>query len=215
MNPQIIVILIFVILISLTVHEFAHGFIAYKFGDDTAKNAGRLSWNPFSHLDTMGTIVFLISLSAFNMPFGWAKPVPVNLMRLSRPKRDMVFVALAGPLSNVVFALFLGFLYRFIASSFSLFPQSLDFFFYIAVQANLGLAIFNLVPVFPLDGFSVLTGILPSNTARRYAEITKFAPHVLLGIIIFERLIRYPILSKILSPVFVPWFSFWNAVIGI
>jgi len=223
MNTQIAIIYIVVVVVSLTIHETAHGYAAFRFGDLTAKNAGRLSLNPAVHLDFMGIVVFLISMFAFGMPFGWAKPVPVDVMQLKNPKRDMVLVAFAGPLSNVLFALAIGFfanlfLNSTFASNFSAYNLSaysiMVFVFYITVQVNLGLAIFNLLPIYPLDGFRVLTGILPIEYAKKFAEATRYAPHVMLGIIVLERVIHYPILSQIFSFVFNPWFSFWGKVIG-
>jgi len=213
MNTQIAIIYIVVVVVSLTVHETAHGYAAFRLGDLTAKNAGRLSLNPVVHLDFMGMAVFLISMFAFGMPFGWAKPVPVDVMQLKNPKRDMVLVAFAGPLSNVLFALAIGFFAKLFFDSTPV-SNIFIYVFYIAVKVNLGLAIFNLLPIYPLDGFRVLTGILPLEYAKNFAKATRYAPHVMLGIIVLERVIHYPILSQIFSFVFNPWFSFWEKVIG-
>jgi len=213
MNIQTAIIFVAVVVVSLTVHEVAHGYAAFRLGDLTAKNAGRLSLNPAVHLDFLGMAVFLISMLAFGMPFGWAKPVPVDVMQLRNPKRDMVLVAFAGPLSNVLFALAIGFLAKFFLDYMSV-SNIFIYVSYVAVQVNLGLAIFNLLPIYPLDGFRVLTGILPVEYAKKFAEATKYAPHVMLGIIVLERVIRYPILSQIFSFVFNPWFSFWEKIIG-
>jgi Zn-dependent protease len=214
MNIQTAIIFIAVVVVSLTVHEVAHGYAAFRLGDLTAKNAGRLSLNPAVHLDFMGMAVFLISMLAFGMPFGWAKPVPVDVMQLKKPKRDMVLVAFAGPLSNVFFALAIGFFAKFFLD-FTFISNIFVYIFYIAVQVNLGLAIFNFIPIYPLDGFRVLIGILPVEYARKFAKATKYAPHVMLGIIVLERLIKYPILPQIFSFIFNPWFSFWGKIIGL
>jgi Zn-dependent protease len=210
MNIQTAIIFIAIVLVSLTIHEFAHGYAAFRLGDQTAKNAGRLSLNPAVHLDFMGMLVFLISMVMFNMPFGWAKPVPVDIMQLRNPKKDMVLVAFAGPLSNVVFALVLGFFLNFTFTS-----NIFEYILYNAVYVNLGLAAFNLIPIYPLDGFRVLVGILPLEYAKKFAQATKYAPHIMLGIIILERVIRYPILSRVFSFIFDPWFAFWGEIIGI
>jgi len=138
-----------VVLFSLTVHEYSHGRIAFLLGDNTAKNQGRLSFNPLKHLDPIGTLFF------YFMGFGWAKPVPVDPRNFEHPRRDMMYVAIAGPLSNVTLAVICSFFIRFIVPDINGILFTLLCF---GVYINVALAIFNLLPVFPLDGSSVIKG---------------------------------------------------------
>ncbi len=201
-NPELMLLRIPAILLALTVHEFAHGYVAYIKGDDTAHQEGRLSFNPLAHLDLFGTLMLMFG------PFGWAKPVPVNPYNLANPRKDMAWVALAGPLSNMILAIILGLLFRFIYPMQILPPLAVKMLF-IGVQINLGLAIFNLLPVAPLDGSKIVMGLLPLNKVAPFAEAMKYAPKILFGILIFGFVTDYSPLSIIFSP----WFNFWNAIL--
>jgi Zn-dependent protease len=188
------------ILIALTFHEFAHGYVAYRFGDPTAKNYGRLTLNPLAHLDPMGTImIFLIH-------FGWAKPVPVDPRYLGNPKRDMMWIAAAGPLMNVALALVSGILIRiFMATDLAyadpnggigtLF-QMIRYSLYI----NLALAFFNLLPIPPLDGSKILAGVLPHRYAPTLYLIESRGPMVLFGIIMFGWITGFHVLGVVIGP---------------
>ncbi len=175
------------ILIALVVHETAHGWIAYKLGDPTAKNAGRLTLNPLKHLDFWGTLVFVITQMV-----GWAKPVPVNPNFFRKPRQDMVWVALAGPLSNILLAAGFAACYHILTRFMSVtqtvgyeFPlMLLVVFFVINVQINIGLAIFNLIPIPPLDGSKVMMGILPVRQAILYSKIERYG-FIILIVLIF------------------------------
>lgn len=195
------------ILFALTVHEYAHGWVALKFGDPTAKMAGRLTLNPLSHLDPIGTIMlFLIHL-------GWAKPVPVNPYYFRDPRRDMMWVSLAGPGANILAAFGFGLIIRFL----NLFPANPDMhssLFGVIVQMivfglviNLILAFFNLIPIPPLDGSKILAGILPPEYEEPLLQLERFGPFLLIGIIFIGRALHIPILWGILSP-FVSFFSY-------
>ncbi len=199
-----------VILLALTVHEFAHGYVAYRCGDSTAKAFGRLSLNPMKHLDPFGALCMLIA------GFGWAKPVPVNTRNLRKPKRDMMLVALAGPAAN--------FLLAFIAAAVTALIEALAakynmflifgnmvyytdniglalYFVYIVfrtmVMLNIGLALFNLIPLPPLDGSKILTGLLPPHLAVSYVQIERYTRQIFLVIMLLS---FTGVLSILLSP---------------
>ena len=200
------------ILIALTVHEYAHGYVAWRKGDNTAEKAGRLSFNPLSHLDVLGSLMLMFG------PFGWAKPVPVNPLNLANPRRDMVWVAAAGPLSNIVLALIAGFTMKSLlglgdAIEVTSSMQYLFGFFYIFIQINLGLALFNLFPIPPLDGYNITVGLLPVHKVNGYINAMRHAPKILLFLIIGEWLFKIPLFSAIINPIWQPWFYFWNKLV--
>ena len=152
-------------LFALCFHEWAHAFVAKRKGDDTAEMMGRLTLNPIAHIDLFGTVIFplIVILGGFPIFFGWAKPVPVDTRNLSNPKKDMFWIAFAGPLSNLFLAFTGAFLFAFNArfnphiSSAGAFNQLLNFF----ISINLFLAVFNLLPIHPLDGGKILARFLP------------------------------------------------------
>ena len=169
-----------VLLMAVILHEYAHGWVANKLGDQTAKQAGRLTLNPFKHIDPVGSILVpFVLYKLMGFAFGWAKPVPVQFANLRHPKRDMILVAAAGPFTNIVLAL--------------LFSQFLKLdlpiaLFQIAVQAvviNLILAVFNLVPIPPLDGSRILTGLLPGGAGRLYSQLEPWGMLIVLVLLNF------------------------------
>ncbi len=173
------------ILIALTVHEVAHGYAAYRLGDPTARNLGRLSLNPLKHLDPIGTLCMLLA------GFGWAKPVPINTRNFKNPRRDMALSALAGPVSNVLLG-FAGVLLQAIfLKLFGVFPPTAErtayiyqitiIFFAMFTSLNIGLAIFNLLPVPPLDGSRIFYIFLPP---RLYFGIMKYERYISLAIML-------------------------------
>ncbi|MGD8292066.1 MAG: site-2 protease family protein [Desulfobacterales bacterium] len=193
------------ILLALTFHEYAHAYVANRFGDDTAKQNGRLSLNPLRHLDPLGTIMI------FLVHFGWAKPVPVNPYRLKNPKKDMLWISAAGPLSNMALALASGILLRiFIATvetpDQTSFMTLLTYVIFMSLQINLALAIFNILPIAPLDGSKILSGLLPDSFGSMFHIMERYGPFILLGLIIFGRLTGVSILGGLIWP-FVKFFS--------
>ncbi len=174
------------VLIILPIHEFAHGYMAYKLGDNTAKDMGRLSLNPMRHLDPLGALCMVV------FHFGWAKPVPINPRNFKNPKKGFALCALAGPLSNLLMAFFSAFIYLLLNAIFrrTIFPaeflvilaQNTALFFYIFHVINLSLAIFNLIPVPPLDGSRLISVILPP---KAYFGIMKYERQIYFGLIIW------------------------------
>jgi len=175
-----IIVTILFFLFALTIHEFAHGWVAYRCGDRTAYMEGRLTLNPLSHIDIFGTVVLpLLLMFAGAPPFGYAKPVPVNFGYLNNPKRDMILVGLAGPGANIVAAVVIALVLKFLRIPLmSVVGHAL---FY-GMLINLYLAIFNLFPIPPLDGSRVVTGLLPYRQAVLYNMIEPYGFIVILGL---------------------------------
>jgi Zn-dependent protease len=173
-------------ILAITLHEAAHGFIALMFGDPTAKEAGRLTLNPVRHVDPVGTILLPAVLKLSGSPFilGWAKPVPVDFSRLRNPRRDMVWVALAGPGMNIGLAVISAILFH----SLAMFPASAQPFVAEMLRnslvINVLLAVFNMIPLPPLDGGRVAIGLLPLPLARSLARTEKYGMFILLGVLI-------------------------------
>ncbi len=194
-----LIVRFFVLTVSLTIHEFSHAWAAYRLGDDTAARMGRMSLNPLVHLDPIGSLLILTG-----MPLGWAKPVPVDMMRLRDPRRGGSLVALAGPASNFLLgiffsAVFLVFSYQNVGmGTFKL----LSFF----IQINFALAIFNLLPLYPLDGSKVLPLFLSRSAGDRYeAFMAKLGFWPLL-------ILFLPVMLGFSSPLNL-WFSLWNPIL--
>lgn len=192
-----------VVLLVLTVHEVAHGYMAYRLGDPTAKIMGRLSLNPLKHLDPIGAICMVV------FHFGWARPVPINTRYFKKPKRDMALTALAGPLSNFILAFFAVPLYLFLyRSTYALetggaSPFFVTFMSYVTViflllhQISLGLGLFNLIPIPPLDGSRILFAFLPD---RFYFSVMRYERYISFGLMALLFLgFRFGFLDTVLS----------------
>ncbi|MFC1666671.1 site-2 protease family protein [Candidatus Omnitrophota bacterium] len=183
-----------IFLMAVIIHECSHGWVAWKLGDSTAKRAGRLTLNPLSHIDPIGTILFPLVLLISHSPivFGWAKPVPVNFNSLKNPKRDMIWVGLAGPAANLLLAIFLSF----IAGLFTVAQHSaLLAVINLTILINLVLAVFNLLPVPPLDGSRIAMGLLPIELSRQYAKLESY------GFLIIFGLLYLGIIGNIIWPI--------------
>ena len=191
------------LLIAVILHEIAHGWAADKLGDPTARLSGRITLNPLKHIDPFLTIIVpgVLVLSGSPVVFGGAKPVPVNPLNLRNPRKDMIWVALAGPITNIVLALSayailkLGVEFSF----FSSFPRGIGLFLYYtfayAVLINLVLALFNMLPIPPLDGGRIAVGLLPAQSARALAKLEPF------GILIVVALLFFGLFDVVITPI--------------
>lgn len=188
MNIQQIILTISVyaipVLFAISLHEAAHGYAARYFGDPTAAEAGRLSANPIRHIDPFGTILLpLLLYMTIQVPFGYAKPVPVDFARLRNPKKQMAFVALAGPMANFT----MGLAWMIFGLLLIAVGVNEKFFFEMVragVTVNAAMFVFNLIPVPPLDGGRVMTGMLPMPLARRFAGIERYSLFVFIGLVV-------------------------------
>lgn len=173
-------------LICITLHELSHGFVAYKLGDNTAKNMGRLTLNPIKHIDIFGLIMMVV------FKFGWAKPVPVNMRNFKNPKHDMAITALAGPLSNVLICCVVLFIYGLVYLPCNLagteFAGSLLYAVYITAYLSIALAIFNIIPIPPLDGSKVLFSLMSDEGYMKLMRYERYGMLLLLALIVTDAL---------------------------
>ena len=189
-DPVELGIRIFVLLFAVTIHEYAHGKAALSLGDPTAKNTGRLTLNPLSHIDPLGAICMFL----FN--FGWAKPVPVNPAHFADKRKDIILMALSGPISNIAAAFIAGLFMRYL---FFIPVDGYKLLLVYMILMNVGLGLFNLLPIPPLGMSRVLENMLPPNTARGFLRIKYFMPIVLIGLLLLDHFTNLNIFGRIFS----------------
>ena len=187
--PEVLVLLIPVLLFALVFHEFSHGWVANKLGDPTAKYAGRLTLNPIAHLDMMGSLMILF------VGFGWAKPVPVDSRYLANPRTDMMKIAFAGPASNLLLAFIAGFFIRFTGNLGSLSTMLMMF-----TQINIMLAVFNMIPIPPLDGSQIFSGLMIRKNPDLVVKLQIYGPQILMGLILFGMFTSISPIWLLMSP---------------
>ncbi|VAW55929.1 FIG004556: membrane metalloprotease [hydrothermal vent metagenome] len=196
-NVYNVLLALFPIVMAITLHEVAHGWVALKLGDPTAKHLGRLTANPIKHIDPIGTVVMpIVMLLVTGFAFGYAKPVPVDVRNFKHPQKDMALVALAGPFSNLVMAIFWMFI---LMLSYKYMPKSgiseaAQYIANVGVIINILLMVVNLLPILPLDGGRVVAGVLPFKWAVVYSRFER------LGLLLVILLLFTGYLDKILTP---------------
>jgi len=207
---QTIAIYALPVLFAITIHEAAHGYAARHFGDRTAEMMGRLSLNPIRHIDLVGTIIIpALALALGGFLFGWAKPVPVDFRNLRQPKQDMLWVAAAGPASNLAMAIAWGLIFKFAVhmDQANAFFDPLVYMAQAGVQINVVIMVLNLLPIPPLDGGRILVSLLPARAAWQVARIEPY------GLIILMLLIVTHLLSAIMLPFIQLTFRFLDLIL--
>ena len=198
LQPEVLVILIPVLLFALVFHEFSHAWVANKLGDPTARYAGRLTLNPIPHLDPIGGLMILF------VGFGWAKPVPVDPRYLKNPREDMMKIAFAGPASNLLLAFIAGTILR---SGYFQENMVILVILFRFIQINIMLAVFNMIPVFPLDGSQIFSGLLIRTNPDLVRNLQIYGPQILLGAILIGYLTPISPIGWVMRP-FVNFFLF-------
>ena len=189
---RLLIVTVISLTIAITVHEFSHAYVAFRCGDDTARRLGRMSLNPIVHLDPMGTLLLLLA------GFGWGKPVPINSNYLRPPIRlSMAAVSVAGVFSNLLLALIIALPFRLSLISYN--DSFLIMLLIFTLQINVILAIFNLLPFPPLDGFNILSAALPGRLIRPLAPAIKWGPFLFLGILVMDNLLPTNILGTVIG----------------
>ncbi len=196
LSPEVLILLIPVLVFALVFHEFSHAWVANQLGDPTAKYAGRLTLNPLAHLDIFGSLMILF------VGFGWAKPVPVDSRYLGNPRIDMMKIAFAGPASNLLLALISGTIIRATGYMGSLTTMLVMF-----TQINIMLAVFNMIPISPLDGSQIFSGFMVRKNPDMVYKLQIYGPQILMGLILFGMFTRISPIWWVMRP-FVDFFMF-------
>jgi Zn-dependent protease len=184
-------------LLAISFHESAHAYVAYRFGDPTARDLGRITLNPLPHIDLFGLIALFVA------HIGWAKPVPINPYNLKNPIKDNVWISLAGPLSNLILAIISAIVFRLLAPFIA---ESMTGIFFlrmimVSVSLNIVLMVFNLFPLPPLDGFHILEGLVSTDMYIKLQQLQQIGPMLLLGLILLANFTRFNIFSIIFDPI--------------
>lgn len=212
-TPQLIAVAILPTLFAIVVHEVAHGWVAKRCGDNTAYMLGRLTLNPLKHIDPVGTILVPILMIAFlGFAFGWAKPVPIDWRNLHNPRRDMVLVAAAGPMSNLLMAIAWGLLTKlagYLPADLSMIALPLIYMGIFGIFINVILMVFNLFPLPPLDGGRVAVGLLPPRLSHGLSQLEPY------GLLIILVLLGTGVLWKIIGPFIYTITNFVNIITGL
>lgn len=177
-----------VLLFAITIHEYGHGKAALSLGDPTAKEQGRLTLNPLSHLDPMGAICLFL----FN--FGWAKPVPVDTRYFQNPRRDIILMSMSGPVSNLAAAMIAGLFIRYFLLPWEIYQKVLIYL----ILMNVGLGLFNLIPIPPLDGSHILENLLPNRASMVYRKFRRYGAFILIGVVLLDNFAHTGILNRVL-----------------
>lgn len=200
LDPVDLMIRVPVVLLALTVHEFSHAYFALRMGDPTAYRMGRVSLNPLRHLEPLGTICLLFA------PIGWAKPVPINSMNFHDRRKGIILSTAAGPLSNVAQAVVFALLLRGLLHSNGVladaraddFLRAAYMMCSVGIVINVGLAVFNCIPLYPLDGFHIVGQLMPPASQQRFMETARFGPMAILGLILAEHFTEVDLLTRLI-----------------
>ena len=197
------------LIFAITFHEAAHAYVANRHGDNTAKMMGRLSLNPLHHIDLLGTIIFpLIGLVLGGFIFGWAKPVPIDFSKLHNPKRDLLWVAIAGPIANLAMALIWAIFLKLSFYCDSYFATPISLMSQAGISINISLMILNLLPILPLDGGRVVFSLLPNVQANKYAKTEPYGMWVLIFLLMVGGL------TYIIQPIYLTIVNFILSLLG-
>jgi Zn-dependent protease len=206
---QQIAVYVIPMIFAITLHEAAHAFMSHKYGDDTAKLLGRLSLNPAHHIDIVGTIIFpLIGILMGGFIFGWAKPVPINFNRLQNPKRNLFWIAFAGPAANFIMALIWALILKLSTVLDLYFGTPLNLMAQAGIAVNISLMILNLIPILPLDGGRMLFSLLPEKYALVYTKIERYGMWILILLLLFGGL------NYIIKPLYLAIVNYILLLIG-
>lgn len=190
---EVLILLIPTLLFALVFHEFSHAYTAYRLGDRTAAYQGRLTFNPLAHLDPFGSLMILF------VGFGWAKPVPVDARNLYHPRRDIMLISFAGPASNLLLGLIGGILFRFLAGA-GILSSAMELMLYLFIRINITLAVFNLIPLPPLDGSQIFSGMMMRKNPQLVMNLQMHGPKILFGAILLGYFFQIPVLWWVMEP---------------